>query len=350
MTIRPALFAAALLAGTTPLSAQWFKQPTLGVPRLADGKPNLAAPAPRTTDARPDLSGLWLPSEFTHLRNIMADVPPQDVPFQPWAAAVYESRMSKDDPAVRCLPLGIPRSLNSMFKIVQTPGVVTILYENHKRYREIFTDGRSLPIDPNPTWFGYSVGHWDGDALVVESAGFNDQSWLDFAGHPHSESLRVIERYTRKDFGHMDVQVTIDDPGAYTRPFTVVYPLAFVPDTEMLETICENEDQILPRLVGTDLAHPRTRKSVPIDPELLARYAGRYEVAQGRTITITAGRDRLLMKYPMNPDTLTMFAETPSRFFFTVRDEVIEFETDATGTPTALVIHSDVSQQRAPRK
>jgi len=342
-------FAVIVLASITA-HAQWLNHRTPGIPRTADGKADLSAPTPRLSDGKPDLSGLWYPTTFTHLRNVMADMRPEDVPFQPWASAVYEARMAKDDPAARCMPLGIPRSLNSMLKILQTPGAVTVLYENHKHYREIFVDGRPLPVDPNPSWFGYSTGRWEADVFIVESVGFNDKTWLDYFGHPHSESLRVIERYSRTDFGHMDVQVTIDDPGTYTRPFTVTYPLALSPDTEMIETICEDNGQILARLVGTDLAHPPTRRTITVDPELLQRYSGTYELALGRNIVVTPGRDRLMMTFPGNPDTLTMFAETQTRFFFTTRDEVIEFQGNGDQPVAGLVIHSRGSEQMAVRK
>src|SRR5688500_17661756 len=172
--------AAVLLVAACSAESQWLNYPTPGIPRTADGKPDLTVAAPRTAEGKPDLSGLWSPSRFTHLRNIMADLRPEDVPFHPAARAVYETQMAKNDPAARCMPPGIPRSLNSLLKIVQTPASVIVLYETHKQYREIFVDGRPLPIEPNPAWFGYSVGRWDGDVLVVESLGFNDKSWLDF--------------------------------------------------------------------------------------------------------------------------------------------------------------------------
>jgi hypothetical protein len=344
----PLYFAAIVLAPIT-VDAQWLQHRSPGTPRTADGKPDLSAPTPRLSNGKPDLSGIWYPVSVGYLRNIMADMRPEDVPFQPRASAMYESRMVKDDPAARCMPLGIPRSLNSMFKIVHTPGIVLVLYENHKHYREIFVDGRSLPVDPNPSWFGYSIGRWEAEVFVVESVGFNDEAWLDYFGHPQSKSLRVTERYSRTDVGHMDVQVTIDDAGAYTRPFTVNYPLALAPDTELIETICENNGQILARLVGTDLAHPPTKKSIAVDPEVLRRYGGTYELAPGRDIVVTPGRDRLMMKFPGNGDTLTMFAEAVNRFFLTTRDEIIEFQSDGDRPARGLVIYSGTSRQVAPR-
>ena len=195
------------------LAAQWLKQPTPGIPRTADGRPNLSAPAPRTVDGKPDLSGLWQRVSPKYERNIAADLKPGEV--QSWAEALVQQRLEdfgKDHMALQCLPWG-PNYVNSarMTKIVQTPALIVMLDEG-LTYRQIFMDGRQLESDPNPSWMGYSVGRWDGDALVVESAGYNDRTWLDRDGHPHSEALRIAERYLRRDFGHMDIEVTLKDP------------------------------------------------------------------------------------------------------------------------------------------
>ena len=157
-----------------------------------------------------------------------------------------------EDPNSFCLPIGIVRmhTMPLYKRIIQVPGMVVILYEAVHSYRQIFTDGRDLPKDPNPQWFGYSVGHWEGDTLVVLSAGFNDNAWLDNFGHPGTESLRVTERFRRKDFGHLDVQVTIDDPKAYTKPWDVTLPLVLQPDTEMIEYMCTENERDLKHLVG----------------------------------------------------------------------------------------------------
>ena len=135
------------------------------------------------------------------------------------------------------------------FKIIQSPGVIVILYEVETTFRQIFTDGRKLPVDPSPAWQGYSVARWEGDTLVIDTAGFNDKSWLDDPGHPHSEALRVTERFQRRDFGHMDIQITFDDPKAYTKPWTVTIPFDLYADTELMESICENEKD-RPNMVG----------------------------------------------------------------------------------------------------
>jgi hypothetical protein len=236
-----------------PASAQWLNHPTPGIPRLPDGRPDLSAPAPRTADGKPDVSGLWRPVGG-HIGNIAKDLP--EAPMQPWAEELYKYRretLSKDDPTgLRCIPGGVPRStaVPYPFKIVNTPGLVIILYEAVHAYRQIFTDGRELPRDPNPTWLGYSIGRWDGDELVVESNGFNDEGWLDNNGHPNTEQLRVTERFRRKDFGHMDVEIVIDDPKAYTRPWTVTMPLALAADDEIIEYICSENNRDVEHLVG----------------------------------------------------------------------------------------------------
>ena len=245
--------AAVVISSVAP-SAQWLNYPTPGIPRTADGKPNLSAPPPKTADGKPDISGLWL-TRGIYIGNIAKDLKPGEVPFQPWAEALYKHRQetqSKDDPTGRCIPGGVPRStaVPYPFKILAMPGITVVLYEAVHAYRQIFTDGRPLPKDPNPNWLGYSIGRWDGDTFVVESAGFNDNVWLDNGGHPATENLRVTERFRRKDFGNMDVQVVIDDPKAYTKPWTVTMPLVLQADAEILEYICVENEKDYDRLVG----------------------------------------------------------------------------------------------------
>ncbi len=237
---------AAFLMIASP-AAQWLNYRMAGIPRTADGKANLSAPAPRTADGKPELSGLWMPGPG-YVGNIAKDIKPDEVPFQPWAEALYKHRRatdSKDDPTASCIVGGVPRSnlVPYPFKILQVPGMIVILYEAVQSYRQIFTDGRALPVDPNPTWFGYSIGKWDGDTFVVQTAGFNDKGWLDNGGRPATEQLRVTERFRRKDFGHMDIQITIDDPKAYTKPWDVTLPLTFQADDELIEYICNENNK-----------------------------------------------------------------------------------------------------------
>jgi hypothetical protein len=228
---------------SAPALAQWLDYPSSGIPRTADGKPNLSAPAPRGTDGKPDLRGVWVVDTSKYLVNLAADSGP--VPFQPWAEKLFNERkanLGKDDPEARCMPQGVPKvnALPYPFKIFQMPGEVLILYEMFFLYRQIYTDGRDLPKEYlNPSWMGYSIGKWDGDYFVVQTAGVNDKFWMDTNGHPHTEDLHVTERFQRKDFGHMEVQITIDDPKAYTKPWTATIKQHLLPDTDLLEFVCE---------------------------------------------------------------------------------------------------------------
>ena len=241
---------------TSPASAQWTKIPQTGVPRTSDGQLNLSAPPPRLPDGTPDLSGIWEPSSNRYVGNIAADLEPEDVPMQPWAKALFESRVdgshAREDPPASCLPQGVPRinAAPAPWRIVQTRGLVAILYEAFNLWREIFLDGREMIADANPTWHGYSTGKWEGDTLVVDTKGFNGRTWLDQGGHPTTDALHVIERFRRKDFGHMEIRITIDDPKAYTRPWTVTQEVQLRPDTELIEFICTENNRDLEHLPG----------------------------------------------------------------------------------------------------
>jgi hypothetical protein len=249
------LSALILLIALTPLHAQWLNYPTKNAPRTKDGKPDLSAPLPRTRDGKPDITGIWMPNGLKYLINIAADLKPDEVPFQPWAAALYKERRAnngRDDPNNRCLPSGVPEkdAVTSPFKIMQFPGETVILYESRTIFREIFTDGRPLPKDPNPTWQGYSIGRWEGDDFVVETNGLNDKIWMDTNGHPITEAAHVTERFRRHDYGHMDIQITIDDPKAYTKPWTITENPSLLVDTDLLESVCEENNKDARHIVG----------------------------------------------------------------------------------------------------
>jgi hypothetical protein len=224
---------------------QWVNVALPNIPRTPDGKPNLKASVPKTADGKPDLTGIWRNPNGKYLDNIAADG--VQVPFQPRAQALYKERQenfSKDRPSGRCLPHGVPDAMlvpATPFKLVQTPGVTLILYENQGRYRQVFTDGRGFPAEMQSTWLGYSIGKWEGDTFVVESKGFNDQTWIDDGGTPHSDAYHTIERFHRRDFGHLDMEITIDDPKTYTRPWKVTIAFEFFADMELMESVCENE-------------------------------------------------------------------------------------------------------------
>ena len=270
------VFAGALVCA----HAQWLNYPAPGTPRTRDGKPDLSAKAPRA-GGKPDLSGVWRtepvttgeterlfgpvgtfavpgddPSTFSkYFFNILADFKPDEAPIRPEAAELFrknaEIARGGNTRVTQCLPMGVPLAdifTFAPFKIIQAPGVIVMMYEVDNTHRQIYTDGRKLPADPQPSWLGYSVGHWEGDTLVVDTVGFNDRTWLDAAGHPHSEALRVQERFHRRDFGHMDLQVTIDDPKMYLKPITVKVTELLIPDSDVLENFCAENEKDRPHL------------------------------------------------------------------------------------------------------
>jgi hypothetical protein len=254
-------------------AAQWLKYPTDGIPRRADGKPDLTAPAPRLPDGKPDLSGLWHAAQQRQCvdakgqaapcgieiggsplgGNLGRNLPGGKLPYQPWAEKLFNERhaaMSIDDPHVRCLPDNPPRhwTLPHLTKIVHTPKLLVMMYEVNAMYRQVFIDGRPFPQDMNPTWNGYSVGHWEGNSLVVETRGFRDDLWADTWGSPMSDVAKMTEKFTRKNFGAMEIEVTIDDPKVYTKPFTVTLNEALEPDTELVDEFCAEGEKDYDRL------------------------------------------------------------------------------------------------------
>ena len=265
----------ALVAVTTPVVAQWLTLPTPGIPRTADGAPDLSAPAPRAADGNPDLSGLWYPVDVTG--DLLDPAYAQE-----WARllmAEREARFLQDAPRFRCLPSGpgfitLSGSNFGTRRIVQHPNLIAILNAD-LTYRQIFMDGRELEPDPYPIWTGYSVGRWEGDTLVVESNGYNDSTWLHARGLPHSERLRITERYHRPDFGHLRIDVTYEDPETFDEPLHAVVDLTFRADDEMLELVC-NEASLGQSHWGGDISQSDDRV-VEVDPETLARYVGTYE-------------------------------------------------------------------------
>jgi hypothetical protein len=211
-----------------------------------------AGPTPKAPDGKPDLTGIWTPDR-TFIYDISSALKPgEELPLQPWAAKLSKERMSKDDPEANCLPAGVPRMAPYPWKIVQTPTLIVFLYEgNIHTYRQVFLDGRAHEKDPQPTWYGESIGKWEGDTLVVDSVGFNDKFWFDFAAHPHTEKLHVVERYRRPDAGHLDYDVTIDDPGAYTKPF-IMHGHSALETGELMEYVCNENNQDVSHIVGKD--------------------------------------------------------------------------------------------------
>jgi hypothetical protein len=243
-------------AAVSAVDAQWEPYPWKNMPRTPDGKVDLKAPPRRTADGKIDLSGFWMPTDrVKHLLNLAADLKPGSVPLQPWAEAVYKERIEqngKDHPGVRCWPSGIPEKNNipDGVKVVQTPDLMLHLHESRTIYRQIFTDGRPLPRDAQPAWMGYSIGRWEGDTFIVDTIGQNGKTWLDMRGLLATEALRVTERFTRPTIGRIFIDVTIDDPKAYTKPWDVRLSWDLQPDTDLIESICEENNRDLPHMVG----------------------------------------------------------------------------------------------------
>jgi hypothetical protein len=253
----------------TPAHAQWLNYPTAGVPKTASGAPNLNAPAPRAADGKPDLSGLWTMMCPTANGPVMCApeiAVPQvfgdigrgvrgGLPYQPWAAELVKARKAdygKDDPTSHCLPGGIAKLHTSALlrKIVQTPGLILFLMERNASYRQIYTDGRPLPKDLNPSWNGSATGHWEGDTLVVETAGFREGQWLDRAGSPLTEAAKMTEKISRPNFGTLEIELTVDDPKAYTKPWTIQLTHSILLNTELLDYVCAENEKDDVHLVG----------------------------------------------------------------------------------------------------
>jgi len=263
----------ATLGGTTFSFGQWLRYPSEGIPRKADGSPNYSAPAPRLPDGKPDLSGVWHAAQNNRCvdsngaaipcgreiggsplgGNLGRNLPGRSLPYQEWAAKLSQERhaaLSIDDPHVRCLPDNPPRSwtLPHLTKAVHTPKLLVLLYEVNAMYRQIFIDGRPFPEDMNPTWNGYSVGHWEGDTLVVESRGFRDDLWIDTWGSPMSDAGKMTEKIRRLNFGTMEIELTIDDPKVYTKPFTVTLTESLEADTDLSDEFCLEGEKDYERL------------------------------------------------------------------------------------------------------
>ncbi len=344
------------LAGLLTVSAvaetQWLNEPTRGIPRNADGRPDLNAPAPRLSAGTPDLSGLWtfqIPPGY--VTNIAADL--DAAAISPTATRLFDQRMSefgKDDPStIGCLPMG-PRHILGVgrVKVIHTPTLIVILYEDLS-YRQIHLDGRELPKDPNPSFMGYSVGRWAGDTLEVESIGFNDRTWLDYGGHPHSERLRVMERFRRVSSGRIEREITFTDNELYRVPIIIRGAMNLLPDTELLEYVCAENPRTRPHLVGrTD-----EEKEVVVPADVLATYVGTYDVV-GRPefgitlVTVSLSNGRLFVDFngkgqlPMIPLSQTMFSPRLLGTF--------EFMKDSRGIVTHVFAHAAEGRVRFDRR
>jgi len=345
--MRPRILATLLVlyVGGVSVRAQWLNHPTVGIPRTGDGKPNLTAAPPKLPDGTPDLSGYWnQPIPSAHVLDITSDLRSTDV--KPAAAELYLQRLSdlgKDDPGtIGCLPAG-PRHIiggptAGSVRIIQTPLIVVMLFED-LTYRQIHMDGRTLPVDPNPSFMGYSVGRWEGDTLVVETIGFNGRTWLDFGGHPYSEKLKVTERFRRVTFGRIERQITLIDEEFYQAPIVLQVPMSFAADTDMLEYVCNENPQSRLHLVGR--TEEERRRVIPA--ATLRRYVGTFKLVEGRSgtfqqLTVTLDNGQLLAAFngtgriPLLPLSETTFS---ARLTGT-----LEFVVDASGKVTQMLSHA----------
>ena len=319
-----------LTAVALPAKAQWLNQPTLNIPRTSDGKPNLAGPAPRGADGRPDLSGLWSGTA------VIIRVPDEALTANS-KALIHERRENyfKDRPAFKCQPRG-PETFGSWRRIIQTPSIIAIVYDS-LIYRLIFMDGRKLEADPERTWMGYSVGRWEGDTLVVDSFGFNDRTWLDARGLPHTEGLRTTERYRRPNLGQTQVELTVTDPAAFAKPWTVTYDLVFAPDTEMIEGVCEgDQSHWIGRLSDVE------QGAITVAPLTLAKYVGVYSGLWGtrqRTVRIQLEGGTLFANGILEENVrLVPHSET-----FFMGTDGLSYEFDPDGNPAAFMVERHVS-------
>jgi hypothetical protein len=252
-----------------PVAAQWTPRPAAGVAKKPGNLPDAQARAPRTAGGKPDLSGVWEPEKNRpcppegcpdlYVGQQFFDIGwglKGTLPYQPWAAEIVKVRTAqngKEDPATRCLPAGIVRShtFPLLKKIVQLPGLIIILSERNTAFRQIFTDGRPLPVDVDlPSFNGFSSGKWQGDTLVVETTGFNDDVWLDQHGSPLTSEGKITERFRRPSYGQLEIEITVDDKKAYTAPWTVKLNQHIMPDTELLDYICLENEKDVQNLVG----------------------------------------------------------------------------------------------------
>jgi hypothetical protein len=345
----PASTATATPAG----DGQWLTHPWPGIPRTKDGKADLAAPAPKTADGKPDFSGVWGLDAGPSLFWIAGD--PKSGYAKPGVEKILAQRdanLQFDDPIVHCLPEGPRFSHFVAFpkKIVQTPALIIVLAEDLS-YRQIFMDGRPLPKDPNPSFMGYSVGRWDGDTLVVESVGFKERTWLDWAGHPHSEKLHLTERWRRLNFGRLEIEETFTDPEFYNQPLNAKVTGTLVPDTDLLEYVCAENERDRPKLIGTSAEIRKQYTPVKVAPDVLAQYVGTYDFRFPENPTIPS-----MMQVSLNGDALflgpvPLVPISESRFL--LGPNPLEFVKDAQGRVThfsATFVEGDLKGIKVPDK
>jgi hypothetical protein len=327
----------AATGASNSFDGQWLDYKWPGAPRTADGKVNMSAPTPRTTDNKTDFSGVWGLDAGPSLFFIAGELKPEEM--KPEVVKLLEERdetIQAGDQGVHCLPegprfshfVGLPK------KIVQTPSLIVMLGEDLS-YRQIFLDGRPLPSDPNPSFMGFSVGRWDGDTLVVDTVGYKARTWLDFAGSPHSEKLRVTERWRRTSFGQIEIEETFTDPEYYSRPMNVKVVGTLVPDTDLLEYVCAENEKDKPKLIGRASEIRKQYTPVKVDPAVLAQYVGRYEFRFPENPTIPSTWRVALTDGTLSLSGAPLLPLSESRFLFSTNP--VEFKKDAQGRVTHFV-------------
>jgi len=327
------------------LPGQWINQPTVGIPRMADGKADMAAPSPKGQDGKLDLSGLWM------LRGILSGGLYQlkSSEIKPSAEKIHKEREEewfKSIPETECLPSGF---VSGLTKIVQTPTLIVMLNED-LTYRQIFLDGRELPEDPNPAWMGYSVGRWEGDTLVIESTGFSDRTWL-VDGYPHTEHMRITERIRRPDFGHLSIQATTSDPELYGKPWTTEMSGLFAADTELIEYVCAENEKDRAHLTGKRSGD--SQGVLNVAPEILSKYTGSYEFGQFEfMVELEDGMLKVGMRnWPMRPAVPLSETTFAARIGQSVgQPSEIEFVSDEKGDVTHIVLRLPAGDTRAYRR
>ena len=323
------VMAVLLVAVAIPANAQWLTHPTPNLPRTADGKPNLAAAPPRGADGHADLSGPWTG------RLAVFRVPDEALTAESKALIrEREETYFRDRPAFQCQPTG-PETVAGWRRIIQTPSLIAIAYDT-LTYRLIFMDGRQLEANPERTWMGYSVGRWEGDTLVVDSFGFNDRTWLDARGLPHTDALRTTERYRRRTFGQLQVELTVTDPGAFAKSWTVTYDLQFQPDSEMVEGVCEDKTHWIGRLSDAE------RGAVTVPPQTLKKYVGVYSGLWGerpRTVRIQLEGGTLYSNGLLG-ERVRLIPQSDTSFLGT---DGYSFDFDPQGDPAAFMVERHVS-------
>ena len=342
---------ALLMLGVGSADAQWLNHPWPGIPRTADGRANLSAPAPRAANGKPDFSGVWGLDAGPSLFYIAGELKPGDA--KPTVGPIMEKRnenLQFDDPIVHCLPEG-PRFNHFVAfpkKIVQTPNLIIVLAEDMS-YRQIFLDGRPLPKDPNPAFMGYSVGRWEGDTLVVETIGFKERTWLDWAGHPHGEKLRLTERWRRLDFGRLEIQETFTDPDYYNRPINVKVTGTLVPDTDLLEYVCAENERDRPKLIGTAADIRKQYTPAKVSPTVLAQYSGTYDFRFPENPTIPSMMQLGVMEGTLFLGPVPLVPLSDTRFLLGTNP--MEFVKDKQGRVTHFLlttVEGDIVGRRLP--